>query len=190
MMIKDRPSSPSNRPHRLNPIKKLKIHTVLSGYLRHRCNDLWGRPDRLKTTDVWIDAMLRESSGGTPPEDAPSTRVGNRPSSTPPVANEAVVSPALMAARLRQQYEAEAPFVRAFLGGAVVSVLVFGHRWWLNDWAGAGASLGAFFTILALSLPSAHRCWQIRHRTLDSPRQFLRHPSRWWPFPLPDDDAP
>lgn len=103
---------------------------------------------------------------------------------------------------LRRRHGAEARVARAFFSAAAVSVLVCGHRLWLADLAGAGASLGMAFFLAGLALRPAYRCHRLRARiaapdgsgtgapdperpaALD-PRAFLRRPALWWPYPLP-----
>ena len=75
-----------------------------------------------------------------------------------------------------------------FFSAAAVGVLACGHRLWLADLAGAGASLGMAFTLAALALQPAYRCWRLRARAPADPRAFLRRPSAWWPDPPPPDD--
>ncbi|MCB1771617.1 MAG: hypothetical protein KDJ31_18260 [Candidatus Competibacteraceae bacterium] len=194
-MTKDRFAFLTHRSNEPNLLKKSKNYLPFIRYLQDRRDDLCGRSDRRETINHWIDTLLRAANQETPPADVSANPVemnsvplNQKPSRRWPT--EALPRQEQTAIDRRRQYDAEASWVRAFLLGAVMSVLVCMHRLWLNDGAGAGASLGAGFTFLALSLPAAHRCWQMRHHTLVSPRQFLRHPSDWWPSRLPDDDPP
>ena len=170
-------ASDANRPIRSN---------LLAGfvrYLRHRRDDLWGRHDRIQTMNAWIVERICPSSRRPVPSNA--ARAAPHPSWT-----EVVAGRGLTADSLRRRYEAEATPARAFLVAALLSGSIHAHRLWRGDWSGACASLGAFLILLSLALPLACRCWQIRARALESPRVFLRHPSRWWPSSLPDDYQP
>lgn len=196
-MTKDRFAFLTHRSNEPNLLKKSKNYLLFIRYLQDRRDDLCGQSDRRETINHWIDTLLRAANQETqtPPADVSANPVemnsvplNQKPSRRWPT--EALPRQEQTAIDRRRQYDAEASWVRAFLLGAVMSVLVCMHRLWLNDGAGAGASLGAGFTFLALSLPAAHRCWQMRHHTLVSPRQFLRHPSDWWPSRLPDDAPP
>ncbi len=162
-----------------------QIRGVLRRYLHARRNDLLGQHAPLWTIDVWIDALIGDVIGR---KTGATTNKGVAPA--PRIWAEEIARQRLTAARLRRRYEAEAPFVRAALSGALISVGIFGYRLWLSDGNGAGASLGAGLMLLGLALPAAYRCWQIRSRTFDTPHRFLRRPAAWWPFPLPTDYQP
>lgn len=170
-------ASDANRPIRSN------LLTGFVRYLRHRRDDLWGRYDRIQTTNAWIVETIGPSSRR--PARPNAGQAAPRPGWAGVVAHQG-----LTVDRLRRWYEAEAMPARAFLAAALLSGSIHAHRLWQCDWSGACASLGAFLILLSLALPPAYRCWQIRARALESPRVFLRHPSRWWPSSLPDDYQP
>ena len=103
---------------------------------------------------------------------------------------------------MRHRHGAEARVARAFFSTAAVAALVCGHRLWLADLVGAGASLGMAFALAGIALRPAYRCHRLRARlaALDpdpsgapdpersaalDPRAFLRRPALWWPYPLP-----
>ena len=143
------------------------VRAAFSRYLRARREDLLGRPGAHRDAGRRLDRMI----------DALADRPADR-------------SVAPSAPAWQRRYAADAAFVRAFLSAAVVAALIGGHRVWLADWAGAGASLGMAFTLAGLALAPAYRCWRIRSRTPGAVRWFVRHPTAWWPPPLPADDGP
>jgi hypothetical protein len=65
---------------------------------------------------------------------------------------------------LRHRHGAEARVARAFFSTAAVAALVCGHRLWLADLAGAGASLGMAFSLAGFALRPAYRCHRLRAR--------------------------
>jgi len=148
-----------------SPFKHIGI--ALGGYLRARREDLLGRPGAHRDAGRRLDRMI----------DALADRPADR-------------SAAPSAPAWQRRYAADAAFVRAFLSATVVAALIGGYRVWLTDWAGAGASLGMAFTLAGLALAPAYRCWRIRSRTPGAVRGFVRHPTAWWPPPLPADDGP
>lgn len=143
------------------------VRAAFGRYLRARREDLLGRPGAHRDAGRRLDRMI----------DALADRPADR-------------SAAPSAPAWQRRYAADAAFVRAFLSAAGVATLIGGHRVWLADWAGAGASLGMAFTLAGLALAPAYRCWRIRSRTPGAVRWFVRHPTAWWPPPLPADDGP
>ncbi|HOW60973.1 MAG TPA: hypothetical protein PLJ20_00175 [Candidatus Contendobacter sp.] len=143
------------------------VRAAFGRYLRARREDLLGRPGAHRDAGRRLDRMI----------DALADRPADR-------------SAAPSAPAWQRRYAADAAFVRAFLSAAVVAALIGGHRVWLADWAGAGASLGMAFTLAGLALAPAYRCWRIRSRPPGAVRWFVRHPTAWWPPPLPADDGP
>lgn len=143
------------------------VRAAFGRYLRARREDLLGRPGAHRDAGRRLDRMI----------DALADRPADR-------------SAAPSAPAWQRCYAAEAAFARAFLSAAVVAALIGGYRVWLADWAGAGASLGMAFTLAGLALAPAYRCWRIRSRTPGAVRWFVRHPTAWWPPPLPADDGP
>lgn len=157
-----------------------RLRTRASRYLRRRAADLFGDPgpfravrDGIARTSAALDFVFDRPPRGRAEEGRRAQESGRaRPAE--PV--------------LRHRYRTEATVTQAFFSAAVVSVLVCGHRLWLVDTVGAGASLGMAFTLAAFALKPAYRCWLIRTRAPADPRAFLRQPSAWWPYPLPPDD--
>ena len=158
------------------------VRAAFGRYLRARREDLLGRPgahrDAGRRLDRMIDALADRPADRSAAPSAPATGTG------------AVIRMPSTAPAWQRRYAADAAFVRAFLSAAVVAALIGGYRVWLADWAGAGASLGMAFTLAGLALAPAYRCWRIRSRTPGAVRWFVRHPTAWWPPPLPADDGP
>lgn len=101
---------------------------------------------------------------------------------------EAVERHSYTVPRLRRNYHSWVLQARAFLIGAGLSVPIVAHRLWLGDPGGMFASLASLLILLGFALKPAHRCWQIRTRTIGQFGYFLRRPRLWWPASarLPD----
>ena len=178
-----------SEPSPARPDRRRRLRAGAGRYLRARAADLFGDPGPLRAArdgfgraSAAIDLALDRSAG---PADA------GRPGWL-----------WLPAPVLRRRHGAEASVARVFFSAAAVSVLVCGHRLWLADLAGAGASLGMAFSFAGFALRPAYRCHRLRARlaALDpdpsgapdpersaalDPRAFLRRPALWWPYPLP-----
>lgn len=167
------------------PDRRRRLRAAAGRYLRARAADLFGDPGPLRAArdgfgraSAAIDLALDRSAG---PADA-----GGRGGLWLP------------APVLRHRHGAEARVARAFFSAAAVAALVCGHRLWLADLVGAGASLGMAFSFAGFALRPAYRCHRLRARlaapdgsgaaALD-PRAFLRRPALWWPRPLPEGPA-
>lgn len=171
---------PTPPPQRLN-----KFRRALGRYLRDRREDVLGRSDTRADARRWIERMIDDLN------ERPVTGAASSANPLPATWAEAVARAGLTATDLRRQYEIDARLARALLAASAVSLLIFAHRAGLTDWAGTSASLGMAFTLTGLALAPAYRCWRISARTtLAARRWFLRHPTAWWPYPLPDDYQP
>lgn len=170
------PAAPA--PSRADRWGRLRTHA--GRYVRRRAADLFGDPSPLRAirdgiarTSAVLDFVSDRPLGGRA-EQGRRVEESGRARLAAPVSHH--------------RYTMEAAVAQAFFSAAVVSVLVCGHRLWLADPEGAGASLGMAFTLAAFALKPAYRCWRMRARAPADPRAFLRQPSAWWPFPLPPDD--
>ena len=171
-------------PHSIQSPERARAAFVR--YLRARRDDVLGRPGGYRAAWSGIDRLIADLNEPSTEREKATAAGAAAPASW----TEAVARAGLTANRLRRRYEADAPLARALLSGVVVSLLIVAHRAGLGDGAGASACLGAAFTLAAVALPPAYRCWRIRARTLETPWRFLRHPAGWWPYPLPDDYQP
>ena len=106
-----------------------------------------------------------------------------------PLADAAVVRSGGAVARCLR-YQADAVPARAFLAGALVSVLIAGDHLVHGPLSSVFTSLGLAFVLAGVALGPAYRCWRLRTRAPGPARAFLRQPTAWWPGPLPPDPQP
>ncbi len=91
--------------------------------------------------------------------------------------------------RLKRNYRHWAWQARAFLIGAVISLVMAAYRLWLLDFGGMFASLACVLLTFGFGWLPAWRSWQIRSYTLGNFPHFVRRPRLWWPprASLPDE---
>ena len=162
------------------PSRRAALRRGVGRYVRARWGDLWGRshaPLRdWKRLRLGMEAVI---------EMAP--RADSNPPS--PLADAAVVRSGGSAARCLR-YQADAVPARAFLAGALVSVLIAGDHLGHGHFSSGLTSLGLAFVLAGVALGPAYRCWRLRTRAPGPARAFLRQPTAWWPGPPPPDEQP
>ncbi|MEI2806904.1 MAG: hypothetical protein V9G18_13475 [Albidovulum sp.] len=142
------PLSRRGEPSPDPPDRRRRLRAAAGRYLRARAADLFGDPGPPRAArDGFGRASAAIDLAAIGPADA-----GGRGWLWLP------------APVLRHRHGAEARVARAFFSTAAVAALVCGHRLWLADLVGAGASLGMAFLFAGFALRPAYRCHRLRAR--------------------------
>ena len=176
-----RHEAPAAPPPAPVPSRRVALRRAVGRYVRARGRDLWGTPHAPLEDWNRLTRGLEAVIGIAP-------RAGSTPPS--PTGDAVVARPWGSAARFRQEYEADAVPARAFLAGAIASVLIAGYHLVHGHRSSVLASLGMAFVLAGVALGPAYRCWRLRTRDPGPARAFLRHPAAWWPDPRPPDEQP